>query len=147
MSFDACTLPFTSKNPHLASVATKRYPLVLMKSSMRVYEYSGCSTCKKALKFLDSKGLAYEKVAIVDHPPTLEELKQMLRFQGGEIRKLFNTSGQLYREMKLGEKLGELSTEQALSLLASHGKLVKRPFLISAQKGLAGFKEAEWDSL
>jgi arsenate reductase len=118
-----------------------------MSKLVRVYEYSGCSTCKKALKFLDQRGVAYEKIAIVDQPPTVEELRTMLAFQGGEIRKLFNTSGQVYRELKLGEKLPSMTEGEALRLLASNGKLVKRPFLLSATQGLVGFKEDEWKKL
>ena len=115
-----------------------------MLTPLQVYEYAGCSTCKKALKFLDQRGVAYEKIAIVEQPPTITELKRMLAFQGGEIRKLFNTSGQVYRELKLGEKLPAMTEAEALQLLASNGKLVKRPFLLSATQGLVGFSEAAW---
>lgn len=118
-----------------------------MPALIKVYEYSGCSTCKKALKFLDQKGIPYEKIAIVEQPPTLEELRRMLAFQGGEVRKLFNTSGQVYRELKLGEKLGSMSEEAALNLLASNGKLVKRPFVLSGPQGLVGFNEDAWGRL
>jgi arsenate reductase len=114
---------------------------------VKVYEYSGCSTCKKALKFLDQKKVAYEKIAIVDQPPTVAELKKMLGHQKGELKKLFNTSGQLYREMKISEKLPSLSEGEALKLLSSHGKLIKRPFLLTDQSGLVGFQEAEWKKL
>ena len=118
-----------------------------MPNLLKVYEYSGCSTCKKALKFLDERGVPYEKIAIVDQPPTVAELKCMLAFQGGDLRKLFNTSGQVYRELKLGEKLPSMSEDEALKLLASNGKLVKRPFALSTTQGLVGFKEDEWKKL
>jgi arsenate reductase len=111
--------------------------------SVKVYQYSGCSTCRKALKFLDERGIDYSAVPIVEHPPTITELKAMLRF-AGDRRRLFNTSGLLYREMGIGEKLKTLSDESALALLATHGKLVKRPFVLLKGRGLLGFKESEW---
>jgi arsenate reductase len=114
---------------------------------VKIYEYSGCSTCKKALKFLDQKKVPYEKIAIVDQPPTVTELKKMLSHQKGELKKLFNTSGQLYREMKISEKLPSLSESEALKLLSSHGKLIKRPFVLTEQNGLVGFQEAEWKKI
>ena len=111
--------------------------------SIQVYEYEGCSTCRKALKFLDARGVAYRVVPIVETPPSKAELKAMLKF-AGELRRLFNTSGVLYREMGVGEKLKTLSEDDALALLAKHGKLVKRPFVLLKDRGLLGFKEAEW---
>lgn len=113
---------------------------------LKVYEYDKCSTCKNALKFLDQRKVAYEKLPIVDQPPTLAELKRMLGFVG-DIRKLFNTSGLVYRELKLAEKLPSMSKGDALKLLASNGKLIKRPFALSESHGLVGFKEAEWKKL
>jgi len=113
----------------------------------KIYEYSGCSTCKKALKFLDQKKVSYEKIAIVDQPPTVAELKKMLGYQNGELKKLFNTSGQLYREMKISDKLPSLSEGEALKLLSNHGKLIKRPFLLTEKAGAVGFQEAEWKKL
>lgn len=113
---------------------------------LKVYEYAGCSTCKNALKFLDARKVAYERIPIVEKPPTVAELKRMLAHVG-ELKKLFNTSGQVYREMKLGEKLPSLSEAEALKLLAANGKLIKRPFALSATQGLVGFKEAEWKKL
>ena len=113
-------------------------------AKLRVYEYSGCSTCKKALKFLTGKKVPFEAVPIVEHPPSVAELKKMLAHYDGKIGKLFNTSGLLYREMKLGEKLPKMSEAEALKLLAAHGKLVKRPFALGSGKGRVGFKEDEW---
>src|SRR5271167_1422653 len=114
-------------------------------SKLRVYEYDKCSTCRKALAFLDSRKVAYEKIPIVEQPPGLPELKRMLQAQGGELRRLFNTSGLLYRELGIGEKLKTLSEAQALELLAKHGKLVKRPFVLAKDRALLGFKQAEWE--
>lgn len=111
--------------------------------SVKVYEYAGCSTCRKALKFLDARGVAYRSVPIVETPPTVAELKAMLAF-AGDLRRLFNTSGLLYRELGVGEKLKTMSEAAALALLAKHGKLVKRPFVLLKDRGLLGFKEDEW---
>jgi len=114
---------------------------------VRIYEYSKCSTCRKALKFLDNSNVAYEKVPIVETPPTKAELKKMLALQGGNLKKLFNTSGEVYRTMKIGEKLASMSESEALELLASNGKLIKRPFALAGDKGLVGFNEDEWKKL
>lgn len=108
-----------------------------------IYEYAKCSTCRKALKFLDSKGVPYEKKPIVDTPPSRSELETMLGHVG-ELKKLFNTSGELYRELKISEKLKTMSKDEALSLLSKHGKLVKRPFVLAGTTGLVGFDEARW---
>ena len=109
-----------------------------------IYEYAKCSTCRNALKFLDTNKVAYERAAILDTPPTRAELKKMLAAQGGNVKKLFNTSGEVYREMKLGAKLDSMSVEQALDLLASNGRLVKRPFVLVGDTGMVGFNENEW---
>ena len=109
----------------------------------KVYEYAGCSTCRKALQWLDKKGVAYEKLPIVEQPPTRAELARMLSLIG-DLKKLFNTSGLVYRELKVGEKLKTMTSDQALDLLAKHGKLIKRPFVLAGEKGLVGFKEADW---
>ncbi len=111
--------------------------------SVKVYEYSGCSTCRKALKFLDARGVAYRAIPIVETPPSTAELKAMLKFAGG-LKRLFNASGVLYRELGVAEKLKTLSEDAALALLAKHGKLVKRPFVLLKDRGLLGFKEDEW---
>ncbi|MBI5201347.1 MAG: Spx/MgsR family RNA polymerase-binding regulatory protein [Elusimicrobia bacterium] len=110
---------------------------------LKVYEYEKCSTCRKALKFLEARGVRYERVPIVERPPTPGELREMLR-RIGDIKRLFNTSGELYREMKLSEKLPTMKAEEALDLLSRHGKLVKRPFALGATVALLGFDEAEW---
>ncbi len=110
---------------------------------LRVYEYAKCSTCRKALKFLEKKGVRYQRVSMVEHPPTPGELEEMLRVIG-DIKRLFNTSGELYREMKLSEKLPRMSEPEALDLLSRHWKLVKRPFALGAAVALLGFDEAEW---
>jgi Spx/MgsR family transcriptional regulator len=113
---------------------------------VRIYEYGKCSTCRNALKFLDKNNVPYEKVAILETPPTRAELKKMLAAQGGNVKKLFNTSGEVYREMKIGAKLSTMTVDEALDLLASNGKLVKRPFVLTSDTGLVGFNEETWSA-
>ncbi|UYL10245.1 arsenate reductase family protein [Bdellovibrio sp. SKB1291214] len=114
---------------------------------LKVYEYAKCSTCVKALKFLDAKKVPYQKLPIVDKAPSQAELKKMLsalKERGGSIRNLFNTSGVMYKEMKLSEKLPSITETEAIKLLSENGKLVKRPFVLSDDVALVGFKEDEW---
>lgn len=114
--------------------------------NLKVYAYKNCSTCQKALRFLE--GQPYELLPIVEQPPSLDELQRMVAYLDGDFRKLFNTSGQLYREMKVAEQLkGGMTQQQALELLCRHGKLVKRPFLLSDAGGTVGFNEARWREL
>lgn len=112
--------------------------------AVKFYGYSKCDTCRKALKFLEARGVKVESLDITATPPSKAELKKMLKAQGGNLKKLFNTSGQVYREKKISEKLPSLSETEALDLLAATGKLVKRPFVLVGDKGLVGFREAEW---
>ena len=111
---------------------------------MKVYEYPNCSTCRSALKFLEEKAIVFERIDITLHPPSKDELKKMVKCVGGDFKKLFNTSGVLYREMKLWEKIGRMDVETAVDLLAKHGKLIKRPFVLLKDGGLLGFREPEW---
>lgn len=111
---------------------------------MILYIYSKCSTCQNALKFLERKNISFVRKEIVETPPSVEELRTMLDYVGGNIKKIFNTSGQLYREMHLNEKLKSMSEEDAILLLSQHGMLVIRPFLLGDDFGLLGFKEIEW---
>lgn len=113
---------------------------------MVLYVYSKCSTCKEAVRFLKECGIEMEVREITITPPSMQELRRMLDFQRGNLKKLFNTSGNLYREMQLADQLNDLSMEDALKLLASHGMLVKRPFLLENSYGLLGFNKAEWTS-
>lgn len=114
--------------------------------SLKVYAYKNCATCQKALKFLE--GRTYELLPIVEQPPSLAELEQMVGYLDGDFRKLFNTSGQLYRELGVAARLkGGMTQQQALELLAGHGKLIKRPFLLSDSGGAVGFNEARWREL
>ena len=118
---------------------------------LKLYEYKTCSTCQKAIKFLEAHEIRFERISIVDQPPSLPELKKMLEFikaEGGTFKKLFNTSGLLYRDMKMAEKLEKGMTEkEALDLLAKHGKMIKRPFLLSPRGGVVGFQQEAWSQL
>lgn len=116
-----------------------------MKKTLKVYEYSGCSTCKKALKFLDGRKVAYERIDITQVAPTRKELEAMLKHV--ELKKLFNTSGLVYKEMGLSQKLPSMSEKEALDLLAKNGRLVKRPFVLGDSFGLVGFREEEWKAV
>lgn len=113
---------------------------------MRVHTYAKCDTCRKAVKWLKARGIAYEEIPIREQPPSKADLRRMLEVYGGDLKRLFNTSGGDYRELKLGEKLSSMSETEALDLLAGNGNLVKRPFLLDREGGLVGFKETEWES-
>ena len=115
---------------------------------LKIYAYSGCSTCKNALKWLKQHAIAFEEVAIRETPPSLTELKAMLEAHKGDLRKLFNVSGLDYRTLGLKDKLPAMSADAALKLLAGNGNLVKRPFAIDAKNSvhLVGFKEPEWQA-
>ena len=106
--------------------------------------YSKCSTCQKAKKWLDEHQISYEDRHIVENNPTFEELKDWYERSGLPLKKFFNTSGMLYKEMKLKDKLPEMSEEEQLKLLATDGMLVKRPLVVDGDNVLTGFKEAEW---
>ena len=114
--------------------------------SLKVYQYPRCSTCRKALKWLDSKGIDHVAPDITETPPSKQELTAMLGHYDGELRRLFNTSGQVYRELGIKDKLATMTTAQAIELLAGNGKLIKRPFVLTAKGGLVGFKQDEWEA-
>ena len=114
---------------------------------IKVYSYKNCSTCKKAVKFLDQESIKAEVVDITETPPSKTELKKMLASYDGQLKKLFNTSGQVYREMNLSQKLPSMSQDEALGLLSGNGKLVKRPFVLIGNQGVVGFREDEWREL
>ncbi len=111
---------------------------------LKVYAYKNCDTCRKALRWLKEHDIAHDVVPIREQPPTETELRQMLTLNGGQLRKLFNTSGQDYRALNLKERLPSLSADDAIALLKSNGNLVKRPFALDGQRGATGFSEEEW---
>ena len=110
---------------------------------LKVYEYPKCSTCKKALKFLLAQNIPFEVIDITTNPPSSAELSRMLGHLG-EIKKLFNTSGLVYKEMRLSEKVAHMGEKEAIHLLSKNGRLIKRPFVLGDGWGLIGFKEDEW---
>ena len=113
----------------------------------KFYQYDKCSTCKKAQKYLDSKGIDYEKIDITEKPPTNKDLQTMLKAYEGEFKRLFNTSGVMYRELSIKEQMPTMTGAKAIKVLSGKGKLIKRPFLLSGAKGVIGFKQDEWDEL
>ena len=109
--------------------------------------YPKCSTCQKAQKWLDEHGAPYELRDIKEERPSLEELRRWYAQSGLPLKRFFNTSGLLYKSLELKEKLPQMSEEEQLALLATDGMLVKRPLLITEDKVLLGFKEAEYEAL
>ncbi len=107
--------------------------------------YPRCTTCQKAQKWLDEKGVEYEIRHIKDNNPTYEELKKWYHESGLELKRFFNTSGLLYKEMDLKSKLPGMTDEEKIRLLATDGMLVKRPLLVGNSFVLTGFKEKEWE--
>ena len=107
--------------------------------------YPKCSTCMKAKKWLEEKGLEYELRDIKADNPTAEELKEWHQKSGLPLKRFFNTSGNLYKEMKLKDRLPDMDEEEQFALLASDSMLVKRPILVDGDTVLTGFKEKEWE--
>lgn len=111
---------------------------------LKLYAYKNCSTCRKAAKWLNARGIAYSEIPIRETPPSVTELKRVLKAADGNLRKLFNTSGVDYKAMNMKDRLPALSEAEALELLAANGNLVKRPVLIGPGIALVGFHEATW---
>lgn len=109
--------------------------------------YDKCSTCKKALKWAEDMGYAVETRSIREENPTSEELKQWHVKSGLSLKRFFNTSGNLYKEMKLKDKLPEMSEEEQYQLLATDGMLVKRPLLVTDRGVFPGFRAEQWEEL
>jgi arsenate reductase len=109
--------------------------------------YPKCTTCQKAEKWLKENNIAYTLKHIKEENPTKEELKEWHEKSGLDIKKFFNTSGMLYKEMQLKDKLPNMTLEEKLDLLATDGMLVKRPLLVGENQVLVGFKEKEWEAL
>jgi len=107
--------------------------------------YAKCTTCQKAKKWLDDNGIKYLERAIKEENPSKDELKKWHQMSGLPLKKFFNTSGLIYKDMKLKDKLPLMSEEEQIALLATDGMLVKRPMIIGNDFVLVGFKEAEWE--
>ena len=115
--------------------------------SVLFLEYPKCSTCKRAKAWLTENGVAFDDRHIVEDNPTAEELKEWWEKSGLPLKKFFNTSGLVYKEQNLKERLPDMSGEEQLALLATNGMLVKRPLVIGEDFVLIGFKETEWERL
>ena len=111
---------------------------------MLVLVYRKCSTCMKALNWLEEHQMAFEERPIKEQNPTYEELKEWHQKSGLPLKKFFNTSGLLYKELGLKDRLPQMSEEEQLRLLATDGMLVKRPLVVGEDYVLTGFKEKEW---
>ena len=111
---------------------------------MLFIHYPKCTTCQKAKKWLDENNIEYTERHIVENNPSYDELKQWHEKSGLELKRFFNTSGLLYKEMQLKNKLPEMSEEEQLRLLSTNGMLVKRPIVVSNDTVLVGFREAQW---
>ena len=135
--YEAVVIPYHGEANTLESKNRKE------KIMLFIY-YPKCSTCIKAKKWLDEKGVKYTERHIVEENPSFEERKEWWEKSGLPLKKFFNTSGMLYKEMQLKDKLPRMSEEEQLKLLSTNGMLVKRPIVVSGQTVLVGFKEAEW---
>ncbi len=112
--------------------------------SVQLIQYPKCTTCKKAQKWLDENGVAFELIHIVEQTPTKEQLEAFYKLSGLPLKKFFNTSGNKYKELGLKDKLAAMSEDEQLSLLASDGMLIKRPIVTDGEKLTLGFKESDF---
>ena len=112
---------------------------------MLVLVYRKCSTCLKALKWLEDNNIEFTERPIKEENPTYEELKEWYQMSGVPLKKFFNTSGLIYKDLGLKDKLPTMSEEEQLQLLATNGMLVKRPLVVGEDFVLTGFKEKEWE--
>ncbi len=109
--------------------------------------YAKCGTCRKAKKWLEEQGISYTERPIKEENPTAEELKAWREKSGLPLKRFFNTSGSLYRELQLKDKIPAMSEEEIYALLATDGMLVKRPILLAGSRVLVGFQQEEWEDL
>ena len=114
---------------------------------VKVYCYSRCSTCQKALKWLQENGVEHEVIDIKEDHPDEKTLRKYYKLSNLPLKRFFNTSGLQYRELELSKKLPGMSEDEQFALLASDGMLVKRPLLVGKDYVLTGFKEAEWSEV
>ncbi len=113
---------------------------------MLLIEYPKCSTCQKAAKWLEAQGVCFERRHIKEDRPTVEELRQWHQTSGLPLKKFFNTSGMLYRELGLKDRIPNMTEQEQYELLASDGMLVKRPILLCKDRVLVGFREKDWET-
>jgi arsenate reductase len=115
--------------------------------TLTVYHYPQCGTCRNALKFLKQKGLEVQTIHLFEHPPEREQLKKLIAQSGLEIKKWFNTSGEVYKEQGLKDKLPQMTDDQKIDLLASNGRLIKRPVVTDGTKVTVGYKEEQYEQV
>lgn len=113
-------------------------------SQLKVYQYPKCSTCRSAVKWLKDHGHELTLQHIAEQPPTVEELRELLSNSGFELKKFFNTSGEVYRALGLKDKLPDMSEQEQMELLSSNGMLIKRPVVTDGKKVTVGFKEEQY---
>ncbi|MFX3647678.1 MAG: arsenate reductase family protein [Paenibacillus sp.] len=114
-------------------------------SNLKVYQYAKCGTCRKAVKWLEAQGHEMELIPIFDSPPSESELTELIQKSGLEVKKFFNTSGEVYKEQQLKDKLPGMSADEQIRLLASNGRLIKRPIVTDGEKVTVGFKEETYE--
>ncbi len=114
---------------------------------MKIWKYNRCGSCRKAVKFLKDNNIDFKEIEILETPPSKDELKEMLGYLDGNIKRLFNTSGVKYREGNFKDIVKTLTEEEAFEILSSEGALIKRPFILADGKGVVGFKEDIWTEL
>lgn len=112
--------------------------------NLTVYQYAKCGTCRNAVKWLKGQGHELDLIPIVEEPPSAEVLTQLISASGLELKKWFNTSGEVYKAMSLKDKLPHMSAEEQIELLASNGKLIKRPIVTDGKRVTIGFKEEQF---
>ena len=114
---------------------------------MELIYYPKCSTCQKALKHLESKNIEFSKRHIVEQTPTQDELMKWIKQYNQGIKPFFNTSGLVYRELSLKDKINDMSIEEAAKLLSTNGMLIKRPLLILENQIIIGYKKEAYDNI
>jgi len=119
----------------------------MSKQTLTIIEYPKCSTCRAAVKSLKAKGNEVVSRHIVEQTPTSAELKQIVSNSGLELKKFFNTSGEVYKALNLKDKLKAMSEEEQLELLASHGMLIKRPIVTDGKRVTVGYKEENYEQV
>lgn len=139
--------PVSKRSKYLLTSTTQILWKGRKKMSVLFLEYPKCTTCKKAKAWLEGNGVAFDDRHIAEQNPTAEELQAWWEKSTLPLKKFFNTSGMLYKEMQLKDKLPQMSEEEQIELLSTNGMLVKRPLIIGEDFVLVGFKEAEWERL
>lgn len=118
-----------------------------MNNKLLVYQYPKCGTCRNAVNSLKSKGKELELRDIKENPPAVTELTRLIELSGLDLKKFFNTSGEVYKQMELKDKLADMSRGEQIALLSSNGMLIKRPIVTDGRVVTVGYKEEEYDSV